>query len=161
MMQNLRGNWLVLWKMTWGIWWTSPEHLQIFKFALWETFLSKAYTFWAKKLRGVMCDDTEGLCTIFLKKLMVWKMTLVIFHASNCKPEDVHFDGLVFSKAYKLLDERGQKSYVSWDWRVIQRKANSWEICICVMQWTWSSQWKVLLKCSKNLWEVSWMKVML
>ena len=42
---------------------------------------------------------------------------------------------LKLSKAYKVLDEKLQKSYVSWRWRVIQRKANSWEICIfCVMQ---------------------------
>ena len=38
---------------------------------------------------------------------------LVNFHASSCKPENVRFDGLVLSKAYKFLDEKVQKSYVS------------------------------------------------
>ena len=38
---------------------------------------------------------------------------LVNFHASRCKSENLHFDGLVFSKAYKVLDEKVQKSYVS------------------------------------------------
>ena len=27
---------------------------------------------------------------------------LVNIHASSCKPENVHFDGLVLSKAYKV-----------------------------------------------------------
>ena len=61
---------------------------------------------------------------------------------------------------WKVLDEKVQKSYVSWHLRLIQRKANSWETCIfCVMQWTWSSQWKVLLiKCRENLGQLAWMK---
>ena len=52
---------------------------------------------------------------------------------SSRKPEDLDFDGLVLSKAYKVLDKQVQKIYVSWHWRVIQRKANSWKI-FCVMQ---------------------------
>ena len=36
--------------------------------------------------------------------------------------------GVVLFKANKVLDERVQKSYVSWHWRVIQRKANSWDV---------------------------------
>ena len=38
---------------------------------------------------------------------------LVNFHASSCKSENLHFDGLVLSKAYKVLDGKIQKSYVS------------------------------------------------
>ena len=41
------------------------------------------------------------------------KTNLVNFHGSSCKSENLHFDGLVLSKAYKLLDEKVQKSYVS------------------------------------------------
>ena len=48
----------------------------------------------------------------------------VNFPASSCKPENVHFDEPVLSKAYKGFDEKLQKSYVSWQ-RVIQRKPNS------------------------------------
>ena len=29
---------------------------------------------------------------------------LVNFHVSSCKSENLHFDGLVLSKAYKVLD---------------------------------------------------------
>ena len=41
------------------------------------------------------------------------KRNLVSFHASSCKSEYVHLDGLVLSKANKDLDEKAQKSYVS------------------------------------------------
>ena len=35
---------------------------------------------------------------------------LVNFHASNRKSENLYFNGLVLSKAYKVLDEKVQKS---------------------------------------------------
>ena len=38
---------------------------------------------------------------------------LVNFHVSSHKSENLHFDGLVLSKEYKVLDEKIQKSYVS------------------------------------------------
>ena len=58
---------------------------------------------------------------------------LINFHASSRKSENLQFDGLVLTKAYKFLDEKVQNSYVSWHWRVIERKDFSWEICIfCV-----------------------------
>ena len=31
---------------------------------------------------------------------------LVNFHASSLKSENLHFNGLIFSKAYKVLDEK-------------------------------------------------------
>ena len=37
----------------------------------------------------------------------------VNFHASSQKSGNWHFHRLVLSKAYKDLDEKGQKSYVS------------------------------------------------
>ena len=39
--------------------------------------------------------------------------SLVNFPASSRKSESLHFDGLFSSKAYKVLDEKLQKSYVS------------------------------------------------
>ena len=35
---------------------------------------------------------------------------LINFYASGRKPKNFHFDGLVLSKAYKVLDENVQKS---------------------------------------------------
>ena len=38
---------------------------------------------------------------------------LVIFHASSRKSENLHFDGLLLSIAYKALAKKVQKSYLS------------------------------------------------
>ena len=38
---------------------------------------------------------------------------LITFHVSSRKSEYLHFYGLVLSKAYKVLDEKVRKSYVS------------------------------------------------
>ena len=51
------------------------------------------------------------------------RRNLINFHASSRKSENLHFDGLVLPKPYKVLDGKVQKSYVSWHWRVIQRKS--------------------------------------
>ena len=40
-------------------------------------------------------------------------MSLVGFNSSIRKSENLHFDRLVLSKSYKVLDEKVQKSYVS------------------------------------------------
>ena len=40
-------------------------------------------------------------------------MSLVGFNSSIRKSENLHFDWLVLSKSYKVLDEKVQKSYVS------------------------------------------------
>ena len=34
-MQKLKKNWLVVWKMTWGIWQFAPEHWKVSKLGLW------------------------------------------------------------------------------------------------------------------------------
>ena len=39
---------------------------------------------------------------------------LVNFHASSRKSENLYFDRLVLFKAYKVLDKKVQKNYVSW-----------------------------------------------
>ena len=38
---------------------------------------------------------------------------LVNFHVNSRKSENLHFSGLILSKAYKVLDEKVRKSYVS------------------------------------------------
>ena len=80
-------------------------------------FLSKAYNISAKK-------NWRGLCVMTLKGDAKFKgkltcglknnfRNLLNFHASSWKSGNLHFDGLLLSKAYKDLDEKIQKSYVS------------------------------------------------
>ena len=52
---------------------------------------------------------------------------MINFHASCQKPKKLHFDRLLLSKAYKVLDEKVQKCYVSWQkWCKGWRKTDSW-----------------------------------
>ena len=46
----------------------------------------------------------------------------VKFNSSSQKSENLHFDGLLLSKAFKVLNEKVQKSDVSWHWRVIYKE---------------------------------------
>ena len=50
----------------------------------------------------------------------------------------MHFDWILFSKEYKDLDEKIQKSYVSWYWRVMQSLNKNW---LLVPNMTWSIWW--------------------
>ena len=45
---------------------------------------------------------------------------LVNFHASSRKSENLHFDSILLSKAYKDLDKKLQNSYVSLHGRVME-----------------------------------------
>ena len=53
-------------------------------------------------------------------------------------------------------EELCQKSYVSWHWRGIQRKANSWEICVLCDAIDLKQSVESTLR--ENLWQLSWMK---
>ena len=92
------------------------------------SFWSKYIMFELENYRGVTSHDTERLCNIKRKIPGCLKndiRNLINFHARSCESENLQFDAVVLLKAYKVLDEKVQKSYVSWHWRVIQRKTNS------------------------------------
>ena len=132
MTQNFRRNWLCFARWH-GEFRSNIRKSQCLYFI--GLLLSEVYNIWAKKLQRI-CHDTERWCNIDSSFDKLHKTrNFINFHASSCKSKNVHFDGLVLSKAYKVLDEKLQKGYASWYWRVVQRKPNSWEICIfCVMQ---------------------------
>ena len=79
-------------------------------------FFSEAYNVSAK-ISGELCVMTlkgdakfKGKLTRGLK---IDIRNLVNFHVSSPQSENLHFDGLFLSKAYKDLDEKVQNSYVS------------------------------------------------
>ena len=49
---------------------------------------------------------------------------LVNFNASSDRSENLHFDVLLLSILYKLSAKKVLRSYLSWNWRVIQ----TWEM---------------------------------
>ena len=62
----------------------------------------------------------------------------VNFHSSTQKSEKFYFDALLLSKAYKLLNGKVQKSYLSWHWRAMQSLKKNW---LLVLKMTWWICW--------------------
>ena len=65
----------------------------------------------------------------------------VNFHAISQRSENLHFDWIHLTKAYKDLDEKLQKSYVSWHWRVMQSLKKSWLLAPKI---TWGIWWTLM-----------------
>ena len=98
------------------------------------------------KVYNACVKNIEELCIMTLKGDAIFKEKLIgglkndvrnviNFHASSRKVWKFALRWVVLSKSYKVLDEKVRKSYVSWHWGVIQRKANSCEMSIfSVMQ---------------------------
>ena len=65
-MQNLKKNWLVVWKMTWGIWQIFTRALESLKIGiLMGSFNPKLKKYELKIHRGVICHDNEEWCKIW------------------------------------------------------------------------------------------------
>ena len=61
-----------------------------------------------------MSHDTDAIFNEQLTGGLKNNVTsLVNFNVSSRKSQDLHFDRLILFKAYKVLDEKLQKSYVS------------------------------------------------
>ena len=72
---------------------------------------------------------------------------LVNFNVSSGKSENLHFDVLLLSIAYKVSAKKVQKSYLSWHWKVIQTlNKNSF----FVWEKTWEIWW-ILTRAVENL----------
>ena len=116
---------LLVSKMAWGIGWNFIRALKNLKnCTLMGCFCPKHIMFQLENFRGIMCVMTlQGDAKFKCKPTFVLKSNirnLVNFHVSRWKSENLHFDWIFLSKAYKDLDEKTQKSYVSWHWRVMQ-----------------------------------------
>ena len=75
-----------------------------------QILLSKAYKIQVKKYRRVVIPGTEEKLTLGSKNDM---RNLVNFNASSGKSENLHFDVLLLSIAYKVSAEKVQKNYLS------------------------------------------------
>ena len=63
---------------------------------------------------------------------------LVNFNASSGKSENLHFDVLLLSIAYKVSAKKVQKNYLSWHWKKIQTLKKNW---LFVWKMTWENWW--------------------
>ena len=72
---------------------------------------------------------------------------LVNFHGSSQKSENLHFDGLLLSIAYKISAKKVQKSDLWWYWRVVQILNKNW---LFVWKMTWRVWW-ILTRAMESL----------
>ena len=100
------------------------------------SFCSKHIMFQQENLTGIMCHDAKFKWkqTRGLKNLI---RNLVNFHASSWKSENLHFDRQLLSKPYKVLNEKVQRSYLSWHWRVIESLKKNWLLVPKMTQEIW------------------------
>ena len=72
---------------------------------------------------------------------LLWKndiTNLVNFNTSSGKSENLHFDVLLLSIAYKVSAKKVQKNYLSWHWKEIQTLKKNW---LFVWKMTWGIWW--------------------
>ena len=139
-LQNLKENWLVTWKMTLGIWLTFMRAVESLEIC---TLIG---SFCPQSIQRFRWKSTEELCLMTLKSDPKFeeKLTLgskydmrdlVNFHASSSKSEHLHVDVLLLSIAYKVSAIKEQNIYLSWHWKKIQTLKKNW--LLNFKNWTW------------------------
>ena len=86
-MPNLKKKWLVVWKMTWGIWKIFTRALENLKNLYFSVLLlTKVHNVWGKKkYRWVMFDGIEDWCWILKEEWpvlskMTWRIWQIFVH---------------------------------------------------------------------------------
>ena len=85
-----------------------------------------------------MSHDTEEWCKVWRKtdlRLQKWHED---FNVSSGKSENLHFDALLLSIAYKVSAQKVQKNYLSWHWEKIYILKKS---RLFVWKMTWRIWW--------------------
>ena len=129
-MQNLKKNWLVVWKITWGI-------LQIFTRACesWDSKLGLLWGTFISSRKYISLKFTGELCVMTMKKMQIlrenWfvvsKMTRIwwILIRALKSPKILHFDWS-FLVIFDLKKCRGVIFHDTRKWCKIWRKTNFW-----------------------------------
>ena len=111
--------WLEKWDKELGYF--SCEQLKVWKFALWSVPFVQSI----QRFRG---KSTEDLSLITLKSDVKFEEKLTLgskndmsnfekFNVSSGKFENLHFDALLLSVAYKVSAKKVQKNDLSWHWK--------------------------------------------
>ena len=132
-MQNLKKNWLVVWKMTGGIWQIFIRTFESVKIGTFMgSFCPKQKMHELKIYRGVMCNDTEKLWKI-------WRGTDLLFQNWHKQFDKLWLEHGKVSKIYTLMGcfwlkyimfelkkYRGVIFHDAREWCKIWRKADLW-----------------------------------
>ena len=133
MRQNLKKNQFFVSKMT-RIWWIFVRALKSVKNFHFDWSLScKVYNVWPNKLQRSYISWHWRVMQ-YLKKnwLVVWKMTRGIwadFHQHTWKCQRWYFHGILLSKVKNVRAKNLQRSYMLWQWRMMQNLKRNWLVC--------------------------------
>ena len=72
---------------------------------------------------------------------------LANFHQSTWKSQNWDFDGILLSKVENVWAENLQGSYVSWQWRMMQKLKRNWLVS-SKLKW---GIWRILIPALENL----------
>ena len=110
--KNWRGTDLSFFKLTWGTLTRALEKICVLIASLWPKYIM----FELQKYRGVIFHDTEEYANFEEKLTLGLKNDMRIltnFHQSTWKCQNWDFDPFV-------------RSYVSWQWRIMQNIKRNW-----------------------------------
>ena len=94
-----------------------------------------------KKYVRFMSHHTEGWCKVWRKTTLGSKYdmrNLLNFKEGSGKFENLDFDGLLLSMAYKVSAKKVRKNDLSWHWKEIQTLKKNW---LFVWKMTWGIWW--------------------
>ena len=72
---------------------------------------------------------------------------LMNYNASSGRSENLHFDVLLLSIAYKVSAKKVQKNYLSWHWKKIQTLKKNW---LFIWKMTWGIWWTLTWAVEKS-----------
>ena len=110
-----------------------PEHSKVSKmFTLMPSLWAKYICFELKKYKGVIFHNTEKWHRLFVSKLTweIWKILTWVLESLK----DFQFNELLLNKVYIAWDKKVQRSYLSWQRRVIKNAERNWFV---VSKLTW------------------------
>ena len=103
-----------------GIWLIFTQAVESLKICFWWVpFVESLWSFRWKSTEEWSFMTLESAAKFEENCLLVSKndmMNLVNFIASTAKSENLHFDALLLSIAYKCSAKKVQKSYLLWQW---------------------------------------------
>ena len=129
MIQKLKRNWLVLLKLTWGTSQILTRALESLKNLCFNWLLvTKVYIVSATKVQRSYLSWNWSVMQILKKNwLLVWKKTWEIWQIfTRALCQNWHFDGILLSKVEKVWSWNLQRSYMSWQWRIMQNLKRNW-----------------------------------
>ena len=127
-------------KMAWGIGWIFSRATKSLKNCTLTGSFCPKHMFQLENFRELCVKTLKGVAKFIGKLACGLKndiRNLVNFHVSSWKSENLDFDWVRLSKAYKYVDERVKRSFVPWHWRVMQSLKKNWLLVSKMTQEIW------------------------